>query len=209
MSAGSALVDYRDDGPVAVLVAAMTERLAGGPRPDPALLTVAGVVPVAVVAALPGGGPPALLGAGFGWLVLSAGAGAVGPLTARLDWLVPPLLRTVEYGLLLRLAGLNSGGLAGCYALLAAVAYHHYDVVYRIRTRRSAPPRWLQMAGGGWDGRLLAGYALFRAGRLAPGLKVGAGLLGGLFATESVRSWLPHRRDQQLAPYQDDEADEE
>ena len=218
MSAQSALGAYRDDGPLAAGIS----RVAGGRlRIDPALLTVAGIVPVAVVAALPGGGSRLALGAGVGWLILCVGASAGLPLSSRMSWLIPPLLRATEYALLLRLAVLADGALGLCYAFLAVVTFHHYDVVYRIRARGAAPPAWLRLAGGGWDLRLLVAYCLFAAGGLAIGLAAGAVLLGGLFVAESVRSWLPgsgqhlqqtrtrNGRPEQSALYQDDEADDE
>lgn len=202
MSSWDALAAYRDDGPLAGAAGLVAGRLvegwaeagrpgARGRHRDPTLLTVAGVLPVAAVAALPGGARPAL-GVGIGWLVCCAGAGAGQPLTGRRSWLVPPLLRAAEYGVLARLAVLAEIRLELCYAFLAVLAFHHYDVAYRIRTRGSRPPDWLRLAAGGWDGRLVVGYGLLLGGRLSPGFAVGAPLLGTLFVAESARSW---RRD--------------
>ena len=53
------------------------------------------------------------------------------------------------------------------FALLCALAFRHYDLVYRLRHRGVAPPRWLDRAGGGWDGRLLAGFVLAARRRAA------------------------------------------
>lgn len=225
MSARSALVEYRDDGPLAALFGRIVGQRGGGRTPiDPALLTLAGALPAGVLAALPARSRPAL-GVGLGWLVCCAGVGAGRPLDTRLGWLVPPLLRTAEYGLLLRMAVLDGGRLDGgrlgrCYAFLAALAYHHYDVVYRIRTRGIPPPTWLRLAGGGWEIRLLAAYGLHLRGRLLPAMGLVAPVLGGLFVAESVRSWMPGSGAQaqraarnsgpdQPALYQDGEADDE
>ncbi len=218
MSARSALVDYRDDGPLAALLGRAARRRI---RVDPALLTLVGVVPASLVAALPGGGRRPALGLGLGWLVLCAGAGAGAPLDTRLSWLVPPVLRAAEYGLVLRMADLAGERLETAYAFLAVLAYHHYDLMYRIRSRGTPPPRWVGLVGGGWDLRLLATFALLRAGRLRPALGVGAAALGGIFLAESVRSWTtgaPRPVGQSgssaaglhpAALYHDDEADDE
>lgn len=209
----------RDDGPLAGLVADLAGRVAvpaGGSadrlRLDPAALTVAGLVPVCVVLGRPGSVSAPVLRAGIGWLVLCAGAGAGCPRPTRLDWLVPPLLRAGEYGLIARLAGLDGGRPAAGYAYLSVLAFHHYDVVYRNRTRGTFPPDWLRLAGGGWDGRLLVACWLLPRGRLSTGLRAGAALLGALFLAESVRSWTPSGRQAEpgsVAGYADDEAEPE
>lgn len=217
MSGRSALADYRDDGPLATLLGRTAGRRI---RLDAVLLTGAGILPVAVVAALPNGGSRPALGASVGWLLVCAGAGAGAPPDTRLGWLVPPALRAVEYGLLLRLAVLADEPLPLSYAFLAVLAYHHYDLMYRRKSRGVAPPRWLRLAAGGWDLRLVAGYALLLAGKLGPGMVVGGTALGALFLTESVRSWTggagpvgadgtDDGRRLASARYHDDEADEE
>uniref|UniRef100_UPI001F3DAC42 DUF5941 domain-containing protein n=1 Tax=Streptomyces albidus (ex Kaewkla and Franco 2022) TaxID=722709 RepID=UPI001F3DAC42 len=92
--------------------------------------------------------------------VLTSGLAVSGPLTGALDWLVPPLFRTAEYVLVLILAvlagrsGVN-GALPAAFGLVAAVAYHHYDTVYRIRGGTGAPPHRLVRAIGGHEGRAL------------------------------------------------------
>ena len=48
-----------------------------------------------------------------------------------------------------------NGALPAAFGLVAAVAYHHYDTVYRIRGDAGAPPRWLVRAIGGHEGRTL------------------------------------------------------
>ncbi len=68
----------------------------------------------------------------------------------RLGWTLPALARIVEYGAVLVLVGASPW----TFALLATIAYHHYDVVYRPRTRGHAPPRWLNL--GGWPVRVAA-----------------------------------------------------
>lgn len=47
------------------------------------------------------------------------------------------------------------GALPAAFGLVAAVAYHHYDTVYRIRGGSGAPPHWLVRTIGGHEGRVL------------------------------------------------------
>lgn len=42
-----------------------------------------------------------------------------------------------------------NGALPAAFGLVAAVAYHHYDTVYRIRGDAGAPPQWLVRTVGG------------------------------------------------------------
>ena len=109
-------------------------------------------------------GTPPLLSAPA-W-VLAGTALALVARTARalptLDWLTPSLLRTLEYAAAIAL--LPAG--PWTYLWLATVAYHHYDLVYRVRTRGTPTPTWLVRALGGWEGRtlVLVGLALTGTG---------------------------------------------
>jgi hypothetical protein len=76
------------------------------------------------------------------------------------------------------------------FAFLGVLAFHHYDLAYRLRDQGSPPPRWLSLLAGGWDGRIVAVSALAAAGVLGPGLLVAACILGPLFVGESVVSWI-------------------
>jgi hypothetical protein len=74
-------------------------------------------------------------------------------LTARLGWLVPPTYHALEYGLAIALAAEVHGAMPLAFLYLAAVVYHHYDVVYRLRAGVAAP-RWLTVNGAlGFEGR--------------------------------------------------------
>lgn len=187
-----ALADLTDTGPLA-------ERLSG--TAGTAVRHLSGFVPPA--AALLGGAAvtaaAALTGSGGPWTVLAAllyvltSALAVArPLDGPLDWLVPPLLRAAEYGTVLLLAvgaGVN-GALPAAYGLVAAVAYHHYDTVYRIRGGAAAPPPWLVRATGGNEGRTLAVVvlsALLTATQFVVGLTVMAVAVAALVLLESIR----------------------
>ena len=181
----SALRHYRDDGPLVELAA---RRL----RPAPTALpwTTGALLPLLAVLLAPAPwAAPALTGAVLVAAVLS-GPAFTSPCTGRLDWLVPPLLRLAEYAALLRLAVLDGpGAVPACYALLAALAYHHYDVVYRLRDRGELPPPWLRRAGLGWDGRLAVAGLLAVAGVLRPALYLAAGVLLVVYVVESAAAW--------------------
>lgn len=118
-------------------------------------------------------------------------AGAAGEGPHPLAWLVPPLLRLLEYGSLIALTALSDpDALPACFAFLGVLAFHQYDVVYRLRHQRLAPPAWVQAVGGGWEGRLVVALVLALAGVLGPALVVAAVGLALVYVTESVSSWL-------------------
>jgi hypothetical protein len=179
---------YRDDGPAARALAAA---LGGVTRLPAIALVAAGVVPMLAAIAIEGGGASdALAGAALAWFVLTAGASRGRPHTDGLRWAVPPLVRLGEYAALLWLGALAGGsGPAAAFALLAVLAFHHYDLFYRPRFLGAAPPQWIGDVAGGWDGRLIVAYVLLLAGALPGGLFAAAALLGGLFAIESAASW--------------------
>ena len=195
---------YRDDGPLAALLARTGGIVTRVPGP---VLTIAGAAPL--VAVLAGAGrdvPVAQLALAAVWYVVLAGA-ASGTATGRLDWLMPPLLRAVEYGVLFWLTVLiDPDALPACFSLLGVLAFHHYDTVYRLRHQRVAPPAWLRFTGGGWDVRLAGVYVLVVTGWLGVGMAVAAAVLAGLFVTESVAAWL--RYDAQRPALYEDEEDE-
>jgi uncharacterized protein DUF5941 len=133
-----------------------------------------------------------------------AGAGAGGAAAHPLAWLVPPLLRVLEYGTLIALtAATSKDALPFCFALLAVLACHHYDTLYRLRQQGSPPPAWLRALGGGWDGRILVACLLALTGALGPGLLAGAIALGLLYAAESASSWTRYARGHPQRPGDD------
>ncbi|MGW0551771.1 DUF5941 domain-containing protein [Streptomyces altiplanensis] len=155
--AAQALADLADSGPLARAVAAVSKnavrRLPQFAPPATALLGGAAVLATAAFA--PYGGPWPVAAA----LLYAVTSGlAVGrPLKGSLDWLVPPFFRAAEYGTILILAARSdaSGALPAAFGLVGAVAYHHYDTVYRIRGGTGAPPQWLVRTIGGHEGRTL------------------------------------------------------
>ena len=181
----TALRHYRDDG-LAVELAARLLPTGGSSLP----WTSAALLPLLAVLVAPArSAPTARCAAALVAAVLSAPAFG-SPSSGRLDWLAPPLLRLAEYAALLRLAGLDGRAtVPACYALLAALAYHHYDLVYRLRDRGQPPPVWLRRAGLGWEGRLLAAGLLAAAGVLRPALYAAAAVLLLVYAVESAAAW--------------------
>ncbi|MFH8469387.1 DUF5941 domain-containing protein [Streptomyces sp. NPDC017991] len=122
------------------------------------------------------------------------------PLDGALDWLLPPLFRAAEYGTVLILAAEAdvNGALPAAFGLVAAVAYHHYDTVYRIRGNAGAPPHWLVRAIGGHEGRTLLVTvlaALLTAEDFKVALTVLAVAVALVVLFESIRYWVTaHRR---------------
>ena len=113
----------------------------------------------------------------------------------RLAWLVPPLLRAIEYSFLIALTIIaDPDAMPLCFALVAVVALHHYDTVYRLRHQRLAPPAWIDAIGGGWDGRMLLASVFALAGLLDAALLVASVGLALVYAVESTSSWLRYGR---------------
>ncbi|MFK0155918.1 DUF5941 domain-containing protein [Streptomyces sp. NPDC090493] len=188
--AARALADLADTGPLAELSARVLRRASKGPA---VLWAAAGTALLLLAAWLDGPGP-ALVGGAVVYVLISSEA-VVKPLKGALDWLVPPLFRAAEYGTVLILAsksGVN-GALPAAFGLVAAVAYHHYDTVYRIRGDAGAPPAWLVRAIGGQEGRTLLVTVLataLTAAQFKAALTVLAVLVAGLVLVESIRFWV-------------------
>lgn len=87
-----------------------------------------------------------------------------------------------------------NGALPAAFCLVAAVAYHHYDTVYRIRGGTGAPPRALVRAAGGHEGRALLAAVLAAAlahhRAFAVALTALAAAIAVLVLTESIRFWV-------------------
>jgi hypothetical protein len=120
------------------------------------------------------------------------------------------LVRALEYGVLILTAALAHGhAMRACFALLAVLAFHHYDTVYRLRQQGAAPPAWVSIAGGGWDGRIILALVALLAAVTTAGMAVAAVLLAILFVGESVWSWLGPAPAQRPLIYADEEDDNE
>lgn len=200
------LVVYRDDGPLAGLLG----RTLGAVLPGPAVAPTALAALVLALALLLAGtdASDGLAVAVIAVLVLAAGAGAGRPQTGRLAWATPPLLRFVEYGALIWLGALAGGsGGAAAFALLAAVSYRQYDLVYRLRHRAAVPPAWVGWVSGGWEGRLVAGAVLLMLGALPAVFFAAAAVLGVTFVGETVAGWM--RQGDLPRPLIDDDDEED
>ena len=186
--AAQALADLADNGPLASLVARATRVRLGAP-----LLVAAAGTAVLAVSLFSGVTWAPVAGAVV--YTITAGQALYRPLKGALDWLVPPLFRFAEYGTVLVLAAKAdvNGALPAAFGLVAAVAYHHYDTVYRIRGNAGAPPAWLVRAVGGQEGRTLL-VTVLAAALTASQFKVALTALAVAVAlvvlVESIRFWV-------------------
>ncbi|WP_351230871.1 DUF5941 domain-containing protein [Streptomyces sp. NPDC002133] len=195
--AATALADLTDSGQLAESFAAAFARTARAlPGIAPLLVAVAGGAAVASAAAFAEVGSwwPVAAAALY---VATSGFAVARPLKGALDWLVPPVFRAVEYGVILLLAARSevNGALPAAFGLVAAVAYHHYDTVYRIRGGTGAPPAWLVRTIGGHEGRTLAVAVLAallasHGSGFAVALTVLAVAVALVVLVESIRFWV-------------------
>jgi hypothetical protein len=195
---------YRDDGPVARAI---------GRRPlpvPPVVLIAAGVLPLLVVIAIAGdGASDGVAVATIAWLVLCGGLASASTDLSPLRWIGPPALRLGEYAGLLWLGALGGDGShAASFALLAAIAWRQYDLVYRLRHRGVTPPTWVNVLSGGWDGRLVAGLALLVLDALPGGFYALAVVFGVAFVAESAAGWVHWARTARQTLVYEDEEDE-
>ncbi|MGA5406621.1 DUF5941 domain-containing protein [Streptomyces lavendulocolor] len=190
--AAAALADLADSGPLALAVAAPFRK---APRTFPAATALVGAAAVVATAALaPPDSPwPALAALLY---VITSGIAVARPLKGALDWLVPPVFRAAEYLTVLVLAARSDApqALPAAFGLVAAVAYHHYDTVYRIRGGTGAPPAWLVRTIGGHEGRTVAVAVLAAVLAAGSGFTVALTALAVAVAlvvlVESIRFWV-------------------
>ncbi|MDV7219847.1 DUF5941 domain-containing protein, partial [Streptomyces prunicolor] len=186
--AARALADLADNGPIASFVARVSPARLGAPF----LIALAGTA--VLVATLFSGAAWAPVAGAFVYAI-AAGQALSHPLKGSLDWLVPPLFRAAEYCTVLILAAEAevNGALPAAFGLVAAVAYHHYDTVYRIRGNAGASPAWLVRAIGGHEGRTLLVTVLaaaLTASQFPVALTVLAVAVALLVLVESIRFWV-------------------
>jgi len=140
-------------------------------------------------------GPSWTVVAAAGLYVILAAAAVNHPLKGALDWLIPPFFRAAEYCTVLVLAAKAdvNGALPAAFGLVAAVAYHHYDTVYRIRGNAGASPAWLVRAIGGHEGRTLLVTVLaaaLTASQFTVALTALAVAVALVVLFESIRFWV-------------------
>ncbi|MEU8652638.1 DUF5941 domain-containing protein [Streptomyces sp. NPDC048737] len=192
--AAQALADLSDSGPLAELFARVLPPTRFLP---PVVWAACGAALLTLGAWIQGAGWGVVLGAVVYALVSSEAVAR--PLKGALDWLVPPLFRAAEYGTVLILAAKAdvNGALPAAFGLVAAVAYHHYDTVYRIRGDAGAPPAWLVRAVGGQEGRTLLVAvlaAVLTARQFTVALTVLAVAVALVVLAESIRFWVAAHR---------------
>jgi Family of unknown function (DUF5941) len=197
---------YRDDGPLSRALGALLGRAL--PLPGAALLLLALLALVAAIAIGGGDTPRPVAAAVLALVLLLGGASSGSPPRPKIRWAEMPLLRGTEYTAPVWIAALEGpDAYPAAFALLAALAFRHYDLVYRLRHRGVTPAPWLTALSGGWDGRLVVAFLLLVAGALPAGYFVAAGVLGVAFVAEAAYGWLAVGRVQRPLEY-DDEEDE-
>lgn len=189
--AAQALAELSDSGPLSEL---LQRAVRGVPRHMAPAIAALGALALVLATALSGYGSwwPVL---GAAVYALTSAAAVSRPLKGPLDWLVPPVFRAAEYGTILLIAAKAdvNGALPAAFGLVAAVAYHHYDTVYRIRGGTGAPPHWLVRAIGGHEGRTLVVTAiavLLTATDFTVALTALAGFVALVVLAESIRFWV-------------------
>ncbi|MER5361942.1 DUF5941 domain-containing protein [Streptomyces sp. NPDC002785] len=191
--AGRALADLADSGPLAQLVAARGPRI-GGSWSAPVIAFVGAGALIAAALQQPFGSKQMIFAAVF--YAICSGVAVARPLKGALDWLVPPIFRAAEYCTILVLAARSDvpGALPAAFGLVSAVAYHHYDTVYRIRGGTGAPPQWLVRTIGGHEGRTLVvavlAAVLTQHSAFTVALTALAVAVALVVLVESIRFWV-------------------
>ncbi|MFI6791855.1 DUF5941 domain-containing protein [Nonomuraea sp. NPDC050383] len=180
----STVVAYRDDGSLSRGMGAL---VAGQLPPLPPVVAGAFVTGVLLMLGVAGSDGLALFAPAV--TLLLAGPGSSHPHDGRFDWLVPPILRVIEYSFVAACGFAHGVHPVLIVVLLGALAFHHYDLVYRLR-QRVYPPPWLSKFGLGWEGRMLVIALAGVAGVMTFGYALLALYLWGLFAWESLTCWL-------------------
>ena len=182
---------YRDDGPLALAIG----RAAGARVPVPAMaLLLLGAGAILALAAFVGrDASTGLAAAAVAWLVLTVGVTSGRWPKESFHWAVPPLVRLAEYAALAWLAAI-ADAVPAAFALICALTFRHYDLVYRLRHRAEVPPRWLNLLAAGWEGRVIIAWLLLALGALPEAMYVWAGLLGAVSVAETVVAWRRFER---------------
>jgi hypothetical protein len=176
---------FRDDGPVSRAAGRALGRL---PVPAMAPLVLGPLGILALAFTVGENASLAVTAAGVAWLVLTLGFTSGHWPKQSFHWAVPSLVRLGEYATLTWLAA-TADAMPAAFALLAVLAFRHYDLAYRLRHRGETPPAWLNSLAAGWDGRVILAWVLLAAGLLPAAMYVWAGLLGAVSVAETVVAW--------------------
>ena len=197
---------YRDDGPLARAIGAVGR---GIPLPPVAFVLVAVAAVLAAIVMVGADASEALVGGVLGCAILAGALSSRRPHRDVLSWAVPVSLRATEYAGLLWLGALAGGsGVPAVFALLCAVAFRQYDIVYRVRHRGVPPPPWTRAISGGWDGRLLFAYVAWVLGVLPAALFVAGGVLAVVLVGESALGWARAARESRRPLGDEDDEDD-
>ncbi|MEV0730418.1 DUF5941 domain-containing protein [Polymorphospora sp. NPDC050346] len=175
---------HRDDGLLARPLGRFTARL-----PVPALpaAVLAGLAALGLLGAAVFGGPARWTVLPVALVVLLAALPSARPHAGALDWLVPAALRAAEYLLVVAVGLVGDVPPPLTFALLFALAMHHYDLTARLEKRAAAPP--LHALNLGWDGRVVVLAAGTALGAATTVVGVLAGLLFLIFVLSAVIGW--------------------
>jgi hypothetical protein len=176
----------RDDGPSARSLGRLGAAL---PVPAPVLAFLA-LVPVLVVAIV-GDASDVTAGLVLLWVVVIGGASRGARRRPRMLWAATPLMRLTEYVTLIWIVALDgASAYPAAYALIAALTFRHYDLVYRLRHSGVPPAPWINALSLGWEGRLVLAYLLLVLGLVPAGVYAMAVVLGVAFVAEAVHGWV-------------------
>ena len=156
--------------------------------PGLALLLAGTLGLLAVIVVAGGDASEAVVAAAFAWTILLNGVSSGRWPRESFHWAVPPLVRLGEYATLIWVAAI-AGAPQAAFALLAALAFRHYDLVYRLRHRAEVPPAWLNLLAAGWEGRLVIAWVLLASARCRRRMFIWAGLLAVISVAETVVAW--------------------
>jgi hypothetical protein len=201
----SALHVYRDDG---LLARALGGAAHGALRRVPAVLpALAAVAPLLAAIALAGADASDLTaGLVLGWLVVVGGLSAGASHRDRMAWAAPTTVRLGEYVALLWIAALDDlASQPAAFALLCALSFRAYDLVYRLRHQAATPAAWVNALALGWEGRVILAFLLLVAGAIPAGYFVWAAIVAVAFVGEATVSWMAHARGQRTVDYEDEE----
>ncbi|WP_018653494.1 DUF5941 domain-containing protein [Actinomadura flavalba] len=180
---------YRDDGALGQALGRFTR---GQLPPLPGALVALAVTTVLLLTGMGEQRSPAMFAPVVALLL--SGPTALHPHGGRFDWLVPPIIRAIEYGYLAVLGFAQGVAEPLVFVLIAVLAFHHYDTAYRTR-QGLRPPEWIFRAGLGWEGRMLIVAFAGLLGFLPLAYAALAAYLGVLFAGECARTWARTERD--------------